>query len=271
MKTGNYKYQIYTVVLLLLLSSSTIVGVEYRGDVPGSLLPRFFHSLFAKKSASSTSFTSTNGASYNYAYLKQGHFTTNASKNTDSSGEQTDIWSVKATSKHHFSAASRGGKTASPQQSHNYVYAIVSTKQEGHLSSAFLASAMAVSLSSSKGSAGTESSAPSGIAPFTKPLDKVNILTYAQYEGGPDPGGDPDTPPLAIGDGFGILFLLSVLYTLLRRKQLCFHNDEVLAHKQDKHHTSEVSYVHHVINNNTHWFTGKLPKLTKLLHIPNHA
>lgn len=234
MKTGNCKYKICTVFLLLLFSSSTIVGVEYRGDVPGSLLPRFFHSLFAKKSASSTSFTSTNGASYNYAYLKQGHFTTKASKNTDSSGEQTDIWSVKTTSKHHFNTTSKGVKNNSAQQSHNYVYAIVSTRQEDHLSPTFLSSAMAVSLSSSKSSKGTESSALSGIAPFTKPLDQVDILTYAQYEGGTDPGGDPEEPPLAIGDGFGILFLLSALYTLLKRKQFCFHNYETLADKKEK-------------------------------------
>jgi hypothetical protein len=247
------------------------VGVEYRGDVPGSLLPRFFHSLFAKKSASSTSFTSTYGASYNYAYLKQGHFTTKASKNTDSSGEQTDIWSVKTTSKHHFSATSKGVKNNSAQQSHNYVYAIVSTKQEDHLSPTFLSSAMAVSFSSSRGGANNESPASSGFAPFAKNFNKVNILTYVQYEGGTDPGGDPDTPPLAIGDGFGILFLLSVLYTLLRRKQFFFHNEEALVDKQAKHHTSEISANHHFINNSAHWMTGKLLKLTKRLHVSNHA
>ncbi|GAT63468.1 hypothetical protein [Paludibacter jiangxiensis] len=231
MKTENYKYKIYTVILLLLLSLSTIAGAEYRGDVPGSLLPRFFHSLFARKSGSPTSFTHTNSISYNFAYLQQGHITTKASKNTDSSGEQTDIWSVKTTSKHHFT--SKGLKTESPQQSHNYVYAIVSTRQDDHLSTALFASAMAVSLSSSKGSTGTESSASSGITSFPKPFDKVNILTYAQYEGGTDPGGDPDTPPLAIGDGFGILFLFSVLYMLLKRKQLCFHNDVALTDKKE--------------------------------------
>jgi hypothetical protein len=93
---------------------------------------------------------------------------------------------------------------------------------------------MAVSLSSSKSSKGTESSALSRIASFTKPLDQVDILTYAQYEGGTDPGGDTEGPPLAIGDGFGILFLLSVLYTLLKRKQFCFHNYETLADKKEK-------------------------------------
>jgi len=267
MKTENYKYHIYTVILLLLLSFSTIEGAVYRGDVPGSLLPRFFHSLFSKKSGSLTSFTHPNGASYNFSYLQQGHITTKASKNTDNTGDQTDIWSVRTASKHHFSVTSKGLKTESPQQSHNYVYAIVSTKQEEHLSSTFLASAMTVSLSSSRGGASSESPVSSGISPFAKPLDKVNILTYALYDGGADPGGDPEGPPLAVGDGFGILFLLSVLYTLLKRKQFCFHNDDALASKQDKHHKSEVSSIHYFIHKSLHWCFCIFTKTSKHLHV----
>lgn len=269
MKTGNFTYKTSIVVLLLLLSFSTIAGAEYKGDVPGAPLPRFFHSLFARKQVSSTSFHHPNGTSYNFAYLQQGHITTKASKNTDDIGGQTDIWSVKTAPKHHFSATSKGFKTDALQQSHNYVYTIVSTQQEDHLSTAFLASAMAVSLSSLKGSSVTESSASSGIAPFAKPLGKVNILTYAQYDGGSDPGGDPEGPPLAIGDGFGILFLLSVLYTLLRRKQFCFQNDEALTAKKEKHHTSEVSAIHHFMNDSLHWCVCVFTKTSKHLHVFN--
>ena len=47
---------------------------------------------------------------------------------------------------------------------------------------------------------------------------KQNATTYTTDTGGTDPGGDPTGPPIPVGDGWGIMVLLGIVYVLFKRK-----------------------------------------------------
>lgn len=217
MKTETSPYRTFVLIMLLLVSSSTIIGAQYRGDLPRSPFSRFLYNLHKKQPAGS-SFNRSRGTEYNFTYLKQGHVRTSTGKSGDNPVTQADIWSTKTDFKHSYSVSSKSYDSGRSKRS-SVSYAVVSEVAVEAQSMASFAPVIAIATSRGTSQGEPSSIGSSGFSTFG--FGKANIVTYVNDDGGgTDPGGDPPGDPLSVGDGFLVLLVFVLIYTFIRRKLL---------------------------------------------------
>ncbi|MBP1639931.1 MAG: hypothetical protein H6Q17_1514 [Bacteroidetes bacterium] len=237
MKGSVLSYKIFGLLFVLMLSCTTVIGAEYRGDQSISPLMRFLRGLFWGGSGTATRFEhSSQGKSYQFSSLSLGSSKTGASLSSGTSSQQ-DIWAgygqdltstvsaikTGSTRTRSLTSSNNGTIVAKYSSTNSYINPLsVSTVESFTASSGSSGSSTTDVSSVSMPSVLTMQRASSQITMATMTTtNSSSTQTHVDTDGFGTNGTGATEPEIQtpVGDGSWVLLFLASLYVYLKRKR----------------------------------------------------